>query len=64
MIVAVTSFSCRVKGCKEIWCIVNDGSFDDVMIGIEIVPELARDAHEIKAHSDEQYEEMYYEYNR
>lgn len=64
MILAVSSYSCRVRGCRHIWIICNDGSFDGVIRNIESIPELLRDTHEIKEHADEQYEEVYYDYTR
>lgn len=64
MLLAISSYSCRVRGCKEVWVIVDDGSFDDVMRNIESVPEMCRDAHEISAHADDQWEELTYDYTR
>lgn len=63
MIVAVTSFNCRVRGCAELWLVANDGSFDKYpeFMSPERVAELRRDAHEIRCHAESQFEEVYYD---
>lgn len=59
MILALTTYSCRVKGCKEIWAVANDGSFDYYRVKPEWIAELLRDAHELREHADKQYEVGY-----
>ena len=66
MILAITSFNCRVKGCSEIWVVANDGSFDQYkeFLSPEKVAQIRRDAHELREHADQQYDEVEYDYDR
>lgn len=58
MILALTTYSCRVRGCRETWAIAEDGSFAKDMWLLHAVERLKRDNHEIHEHSENQYDEV------